>query len=57
MLRAFAFFAILVFAGTIAMGAFEVQAQTSAMERCVAACKAQGGKRCDLYCERARANR
>jgi hypothetical protein len=57
MLRAFAFVAILAFAGLIAMGTFEVQAQTSAMERCVAACKAQGGKRCDNYCERARANR
>ena len=57
MLRTFALVAILAFAGTIAMCVLEAQAQTSAMERCVAACKAQGGKRCDNYCERARANR
>jgi uncharacterized membrane protein len=55
MLRISAFVAVL--AGTIAMCVLEAQAQTSAMERCVAACKAQGGKRCDNYCERARANR
>ncbi len=57
MLRTFTLVAILAFAGTIATGAFEVQAQTSAMERCVAACKAQNGKRCDSYCEHARATR
>lgn len=57
MLRTSAFVAILAFAGTIAMGTFEVKAQTSTMERCVAACKAQSGKRCDSYCEHARATR
>jgi len=57
MLRIFAFVAFLALTATIATGVFEAHAQTPAMERCVAACKAQGGKRCDSYCERARATR
>jgi hypothetical protein len=57
MLRIFAFVAFLALTATIATGVFEAHAQTPAMERCVAACKAQGGKRCDRYCERARATR
>jgi hypothetical protein len=57
MLRISAFVAFLALTATMTTGVFEAQAQTSAMERCVAACKAQNGKRCDSYCEHARANR
>jgi hypothetical protein len=51
--------AILALTGTFAMGAAPAKAQgaSSAMDRCIAACRQQGGKRCDSYCERARANR
>jgi hypothetical protein len=57
MFRISALMAFLALTATIATGVFEARAQTPAMERCVAACKAQGGKRCDSYCEHARATR
>jgi hypothetical protein len=57
MFRISALMAFLALTATIATGVFEARAQTAAMERCVAACEAQGGKRCDSYCEHARATR
>jgi len=49
---------VLAFIATLEMGSVVVaKAQTSAMDRCLAACKQANGKRCDRNCERTRANR
>jgi hypothetical protein len=49
---------VLAFAATAEMGSVVVAtAQTSAMDKCIAACKQANGKRCERYCERSRANR
>jgi hypothetical protein len=59
MLRSFAFIAILALAGTIEMGVAPAKAQgaSSDIDWCIAACKQQGGRRCDNYCERGRSSR
>jgi hypothetical protein len=49
---------VVAFAATAEMGSVVVAtAQTSAMDKCIAACKQANGKRCERYCERSRANR
>ena len=49
---------VLAFAATAEMGSVVVAtAQTSAMDKCIAACKQANGKRCDRNCERWRSNR
>jgi hypothetical protein len=57
MSRISALIAFLALTATITTGGFEAQAQSSAMDRCVAACKQGGGKWCDKYCEHARSTR
>jgi hypothetical protein len=59
MLRIFAFMTVLALAGTLEMGAAPAKAQgaSSDMDWCIAACKQQGGRRCDNYCERGRSSR
>jgi hypothetical protein len=49
---------LFAFAATMEVGSVVVaKAQTSAMDKCLAACKQANGKRCDRNCERSRANR
>lgn len=59
MLKIFTFTAILALAGTYAMGAAPAKAQgaSSAIGKCMSACRKQGGRRCESYCEHARATR
>jgi hypothetical protein len=59
MLRTLAFVAVVALAGAVAMDAAPAKAQgaSSNMDWCIAACKQQGGRRCDNYCERTRASR
>ena len=59
MLRTFAFIAVFALAGAAAMEAAPAKAQgvSSDMDRCIAACKQQGGRRCENYCDRGRASR
>jgi hypothetical protein len=46
------FIAALTLAASFEVGSAVVaKAQNSAMDRCVAACKQQHGKRCDHWCE------
>ena len=53
-LAALALTGAIALTGTIAIATSEAQAQASAMEKCIAACRREGGKRCENYCQRRR---
>ena len=59
MLRMLAFVAIFALTGALAMDAAPAKAQgaSSDIDWCIAACKEQGGRRCENYCERGKGGR